>query len=179
MMYCWRSIPESEPGGVLLRDSRTRWWRAVALCAALLLGAGSAAQDRVTLNFVNAEIDAVARAMGQFTGKVFIVDPRVKGTLTLSVEQPMSPEEALAAMTAALRLQGVVLVESGGVVRVVPEQDAKLQGGAVESGRPRAGRGDELVTQVFRLNYAAAVNIVPILRPLIAPNNTINAYPAT
>jgi general secretion pathway protein D len=103
----------------------------------------------------------------------------VKGTLTLSVAQPPSQEEALAAMTAALRLQGVVLVESGGVVRVVPEADAKLQGGAVESGRPRAGRGDELVTQVFRLNYAAAVNIVPILRPLIAPNNTINAYPAT
>ena len=153
--------------------------RAVILLAVVLcLSAGAPAQDRVTLNFVNADIDSVARAIGKFTGKVFIVDPRVKGTLTLTVEQPMSADEALAAMSAALRMQGVVMVESGNVVRVVPEADAKLQGGAVQSGRPATGRGDELVTQVFRLNYAAAVNIVPVLRPLIAPNNTINAYPA-
>jgi general secretion pathway protein D len=117
------------------------------------------------------------RAVAQFTGKVFIVDPRVKGTLTLTIEQPLSPEQALAALSAALRLQGVVMVESGGVVRVVPEADAKLQGGAVQFGPP-TGRGDELVTQVFRLNYAAAASVVQVLRPLIAPNNTITAYPA-
>ncbi|MGH8648306.1 MAG: type II secretion system secretin GspD, partial [Burkholderiales bacterium] len=119
------------------------------------------------------------RAVAQFTGKVFIVDPRVKGTLNLTIEQPLSPDQALAALSAALRLQGVVLVESGGVVRVVPEADAKLQGGAVQFGPPvGAARGDELVTQVFRLNYAAAASIVQVLRPLIAPNNIITAYPA-
>jgi general secretion pathway protein D len=148
------------------------------LLAALLICAAPVAQERVTLNFVNTEIEAVARAIGQLTGKVFIVDPRVKGTLTLSVEQPLAPEQAIAALSAALRLQGIVLVESGGVVRVVPEADAKLHGGSVQSGRPDTGRGDELVTQVFRLNYAAAVSVVPVLRPLIAPNNTITAYPA-
>ena len=161
-----------------MRNLHTLRPRIAALLAALVLAASAPAQERVTLNFVNAEIDAVARAIGGFTGKVFIVDPRVKGTLTLSVEQPMSPDEALAALSAALRLQGVALVESGNVVRVVPEADAKLQGGAVVSGRPATGRGDELVTQVFRLNYAAAVGVVPVLRPLIAPNNTITAYPA-
>ena len=150
-----------------------------ALLVALTLSAGAAAQERVTLNFVNTEIEAVVRAIAQFTGKVFIVDPRVKGTLNLTVEQPLSPDQALAALSAALRLQGIVLVESGGVVRVVPEADAKLQGGAVQSGPPAgAARGDELVTQVFRLNYAAAASMVQVLRPLIAPNNTITAYPA-
>jgi general secretion pathway protein D len=149
------------------------------LVVALTLSAGAAAQERVTLNFSNTEIDAVVRAIAQFTGKVFIVDPRVKGTLTLTIEQPLSPDQALAALSAALRMQGVVLVESGGVVRVVPEADAKLQGGAVQFGPPvGAARGDELVTQVFRLNYAAAASIVQVLRPLIAPNNTISAFPA-
>jgi general secretion pathway protein D len=154
--------------------------RVALLLVALTLSAGAAAQERVTLNFSNTEIDAVVRAIAQFTGKVFIVDPRVKGTLTLSIEQPLSPDQALAALSAALRMQGVVLVESGGVVRVVPEADAKLQGGAVQSGPPVVGaaRGDELVTQVFRLNYAAAASIVQVLRPLIAPNNTISAFPA-
>jgi general secretion pathway protein D len=154
------------------------------LCVATMLmafvhGASAAAQERVTLNFSNTEIEAVVRAVSQFTGKVFIVDPRVKGTLNLTIEQPLSPEQAIAALSAALRLQGIVLVESGGVMRVVPEADAKLQGGAVQFGPPvGAPRGDELVTQVFRLNYAAAASVVQVLRPLIAPNNTITAYPA-
>ena len=159
-----------------LQPGRLCLWVATLLLA-LMLSAGAAAQERVTLNFSNTEIDAVVRAIAQFTGKVFIVDPRVKGTLTLTIEQPLSPDQALAALSAALRMQGVVLVESGGVVRVVPEADAKLQGGAVQSGPP-VTRGDELVTQVFRLNYAAAASIVQVLRPLIAPNNTISAYPA-
>jgi general secretion pathway protein D len=151
--------------------------RLATVLVALAMCAGAAAQERVTLNFSNTEIEAVVRAISQFTGKVFIVDPRIKGTLNLTIEQPLSPEQALAALSAALRLQGIVLVESGGVVRVVPEADAKLQGGAVQLGPP-VTRGDELVTQVFRLNYAAAASIVQILRPLIAPNNTISAYPA-
>ena len=152
---------------------------AATLLVVLAMCAGAAAQERVTLNFSNTEIEAVVRAISQFTGKVFIVDPRVKGTLNLTIEQPLSPDQALAALSAALRLQGVVLVESGGIVRVVPEADAKLQGGAVQFGPPVGpGRGDELVTQVFRLNYAAAASVVQVLRPLIAPNNTITAYPA-
>ena len=153
--------------------------RAAMLVAAFGLCAAAAAQERVTLNFANTEIDAVVRAIAQFTGKTFIVDPRVKGTLNLTIDQPLTPDQAMAALTAALRLQGYSLVESGGIVRVVPEADAKLQGGAVQSGRPAGGaRGDELVTQVFRLNYESAANMVTVLRPLIAPNNTINAYPA-
>lgn len=158
------------------RARRLGPWLA-ALLVAFALSTGAAAQERVTLNFSNTEIDAVVRAIAQFTGKVFIVDPRVKGTLNLTIEQPLSPDQALGALSAALRMQGIVLVESGGVVRVVPEADAKLQGGAVQSGPP-VTRGDELVTQVFRLNYAAAASIVQVLRPLIAPNNTISAYPA-
>jgi general secretion pathway protein D len=152
--------------------------RLATMLAVLAFWPPVAAQDKVTLNFTNTEIEAVVRAIGHFTGKVFVVDPRIKGTLNLTIEQPLTAEQAMAALSAALRLQGVVLVESGGVVRVVPEADAKLQGGTVQSGRPDSGRGDQLVTQVFRLNYAAAASVVPVLRPLIAPNNTISAYPA-
>src|SRR3970282_1079202 len=108
------------------RARRLCLWVATLLVA-LSLSAGAAAQERVTLNFSNTEIAAVLRAIAQFTGKVFIVDPRVKGTLPRTIEHPLSPDQALAALSAALRLQGVVLVESGGVVRVVPEADAKLQ----------------------------------------------------
>src|SRR5882724_2246879 len=151
-----------------------RWL--AALLAAFMLATAAHAQERLTLNFANTDIEAVARAMADFTGRTFIVDPRVKGTVNLNVDQPMTPDEALAALSAALRLQNIALVDAGGVIRVVPEADAKLQGGAVQTGTPAVGRGEQVVTQVFRLNYESAVSLAAVLRPLVASNNPINDY---
>jgi general secretion pathway protein D len=137
----------------------------------------AAAGDSVMLNFVNADIDAVVRAIGQFTNRTFVVDPRVKGTLSLVTERPVTREQAYEQLLTALRLQGFTIVQTGNVARVLPEADAKLQGGTVVSPQTAAPRGDQLVTQVFRLQYESATAMVPILRPLIAPNNTISAYP--
>ncbi len=137
--------------------------------------------DSVVLNFVNADLEAVVRAIGQFTGRTFVIDPRVKGTLTLVTERPVTRQQAFEELLSALRLQGFTLVESsdaGGVARILPEADAKLQGGRVVTPPSAAPRGDQVVTQVFRLQYESATNLVPVLRPLIAPNNTISAYPA-
>ncbi|MDQ3447535.1 MAG: type II secretion system secretin GspD [Pseudomonadota bacterium] len=133
--------------------------------------------EGVLLNFVNADIDAVVRAIGQYTGRTFVIDPRVKGTLSLSTERPVTRQQAYDQLLTALRLQGFTIVQTGNVARVVPEADAKLQGGAVIIPKGSAPSGDQLVTQVFRLQYESATAMVPILRPLIAPNNTISAYP--
>jgi general secretion pathway protein D len=137
--------------------------------------------ETVTLNFVNADVEAVVRAIGQFTGRTFVIDPRVKGTMTLVTERPVTRRQAYEELLSALRLQGYTLVESadaGGVARVLLEADAKLQGGRVTSPSAAMPRGDQVVTQVFRLQYESATNLVPVLRPLIAPNNTIAAYAA-
>ncbi|HQR72046.1 MAG TPA: type II secretion system secretin GspD, partial [Burkholderiaceae bacterium] len=135
------------------------------------------ANDSVMLNFVNADIDAVVRAIGQYTGRTFVIDPRVKGTLSLVTERPVTKQQAFEQLLSALRLQGFTIVQTGNVMRVVPEADAKLQGGTVVVPRSPSPGGDQLVTQVFRLQYESATAMVPILRPLIAPNNTISAYP--
>jgi len=176
-----------------------RWRAAILAGAALLLvafealGAGlqsagappadasKATEEPVTLNFVNADIEAVVRAIGQYTGRTFVIDPRVKGTMTLVTERPVTRRQAYEELQSALRLQGFTLVESpdaGGVTRVLLEADAKLQGGRVLPPAAATPRGDQVVTQVFRLQYESASNLVPVLRPLIAPNNTIAAYPA-
>ncbi len=168
---------------------------ALAACAALALAATpvatgaqtsaprSAAQDSdpVMLNFVGAELEAAVRAIGQYTGRQFVVDPRVRGTLTLVTERPVTKRQAYEQLLAALRLQGFTIVEPSrpdGIARIVPEADAKLQGGPVVVPSTPTPRGDQVVTQVFRLRYESATNLVPVLRPLIAPNNTISAYPA-
>lgn len=134
-------------------------------------------RDQVVLNFVNADLDSVVKAVGQATGKNFVIDPRVKGTVNLVTEQPVSRAQALETLGSVLRMQGYAMVESNGFTKVVPEADAKLQGSPTVIGGG-AGRGDQVVTQVFRLNYESANNLVPVLRPMIAPNNTITAYPA-
>lgn len=155
---------------------------AVASCAAaLLLGGAPAvlhaqrANEPITLNFVNAEIEAVARTMAAITGRNIVVDPRVKGTMTLSTDRPVPPAAAFNQFVVTLRLSGFTVVESGGLLKVVPEAEAKLQGGAVSVGGTAGG--SQIVTQIFRLNFENAGNLVPILRPLISPNNTINVNP--
>lgn len=180
----------------LRRPARARWLPAVAaaILAALLPLTGiaqapagapaarkQAGADPVMLNFVNADLEAAVRAIGQYTGRQFVIDPRVRGTLTLVTERPVTKQQAYEQLLAALRLQGFTIVEPArpdGIVRIVPEADAKLQGGPVVVPTTPAPRGDQVVTQVFRLRYESATAMVPVLRPLIAPNNTISAYPA-
>ena len=150
------------------------------LPASLALAQSAPARARsesVTLNFVNADIEGVARAMSAILKQQFIVDPRVKGTMTLYSEVPLTPREAYSTFLANLRGLGFTVVEAGGLYKIVPEADAKLQTGTVSIGeRPNRG-GDQVLTQIFKLNHENANNLVPVLRPLISPNNTINANP--
>jgi general secretion pathway protein D len=150
---------------------------ATALLVAGLITAQTA-QAQVTLNFVNADIDQVAKAIGAATGKTIIVDPRVKGQLNLTSENPVPEDQALKTLQSALRMQGFALVQDHGVLKVVPEADAKLQGVPTYVGNAPTARGDQVVTQVFTLRNESANNLLPILRPLISPNNTVAAYPS-
>ncbi len=130
----------------------------------------------ITVNFVNADIEAVTRAIAVMIDRQIIVDPRVKGTITVYSEQPLTVREAYLNYLAALRGLGFALVDSAGLLKVVPEADAKLQAGTVSVG-PANQRGDQVLTQIFKLNHENPNNLVAILRPLISPNNTINANP--
>lgn len=134
------------------------------------------ASSPVTLNFVNADIEAVTRAIGVMLNRQIIIDPRVKGTVTVYSEQPVSVAEAYRNYLAALRGLGFTVVEVAGFLKVLPEPDAKTQAGsvAVESSNIR---GDQIITQIFRVQHENANNLVAVLRPLISPNNTINANP--
>ncbi len=160
----------------------------IAACACLVSASGTIhAQtgsvqpgEPVTLNFAGADIEAVARTMATITGKNVVVDPRVKGQLSLVTEKAVPPQAAFQQFLAALRLQGFTVVESAGLYKVVPEADAKLQTGSVSVSQGGVGgtpSGGQIVTQIFKLNFENAANLVPVLRPLISPNNTINVNP--
>ena len=130
----------------------------------------------VTLSFSNADIESVASVLAKATGQTILVDPKVKGTINLISNKPLSKGKAIDAFSTALRTSGFALVQVNGIYRVVPEADAKLISNSVSTGKTRQD-GDQVITKVFRLNYESANNLLPVLRPLVSANNTINAYP--
>lgn len=160
------------------------WLLAIWALALPWPGEALAQSDRMALNFRDADIDAVVGAYGQMLGRTFLVDPRVRGKLTLETAKPVTRAEAYRLLLAALRLQGFTVVEIGGISRVIPEADAKVQTSTVvtevtaadASGRASA---EQVVTRVYQLRHESAANLVPVLRPLIPTNNTIVAYPGS
>jgi general secretion pathway protein D len=145
----------------------------VAACV-LIAGAARAAEEAVTLNFVNADIEAVAAAIGKMTNRNFVIDPRVRGTINIVSARPVPSAAVYGIFLSALRLQGFTAVESGGVTKILPEADAKLHGGPV--GTRGAASGNLLQTQVYTLKYTSAAQLMPVLRPIISPNNTIAVF---
>ncbi|TMH33767.1 MAG: hypothetical protein E6H66_11595 [Betaproteobacteria bacterium] len=136
-----------------------------------------AADDAVTLKFVNADIDAVVKAVAEMTGRNFVVDPRVKGVINIVSARPVPRSLVYPTLLSALRLQGFTAVESDGLVKIIPEAEGKLQGTPVVAGGA-AGGGDRLVTSVYALRFESASQLVNVLRPLITPNNAIAALPS-
>ncbi len=141
--------------------------------------------DLIRLNFTDADIQGVIKAVAEAVNKAILIDPRVKGTITLTSDRPLTKKETLSTLATTLRLQGYTLVESSNGYKVVPEADAKLQGSQVAVDAAGTGgqvqvatQGDQLLTQVFRLKFESANNLIPVLRPLISANNSITAYPA-
>ncbi|MBB5019537.1 general secretion pathway protein D [Chitinivorax tropicus] len=149
----------------------------ILLAATLFASSLSFAADenKVMLNFVNADIESTVKAVGLISGKNFVLDPRVKGTINIVSSTPVAKDLVYPILLSSLRLQGFSAVESTGVIKIVPEADAK-QHFSVTADKNLSVTGDKIVTQVFPLKYESAAQLVPILRPLITPNNMIAAY---
>ncbi len=156
---------------ILFRDALASLLIALTAYACI----AKAANDEVTLNFVNTDIEAVAAAIGQITKRNFLIDPRVKGTVNIVSSRPVPAAAVYDIFLSALRLQGLAAVESSGVTKILLEADAKLHLGGVTARNTSAG--DRLLTQVYALKYASANQLLPVLRPIITPANTIVAYP--
>ena len=132
--------------------------------------------EKITVNFVNADIQSVIKTVGQHTGRNFILDPRVTGTVNIVSDRPVSKDMLYQILLSTLRVQGYAAVEDGGFVKIVPEAEAKTSAGPVGEQAARTP-GDRIVTQVFILQNESAVQLVPVLRPLVTANNFIAAYP--
>ncbi|RMG91467.1 MAG: type II secretion system protein GspD [Zetaproteobacteria bacterium] len=141
----------------------------------LLPGVSSSWAKDVTFNFKNADIRAFIEFVAGFTGKNFLVDNRVKGTVTIISPTPIPEEQAYEVFQSVLELNGFATVPSGSVIKIVPRAESKHM--ALPLITKKGVEDDEMVTQVLRLRYADAQQLAALIRPLIPPNGHLVAYP--
>ncbi len=159
--------------GRMKRASRAAVGLGGLLGLGLLLFAALAHAKTVTLNLKGADINAVIATVAEATGKNFIVDPRVKGKVTIVSAKPLSADQVYQVFLAMLEVHGYAAVPAGPVIKIVPDAEAK------HSGTPPRGDGEELVTQVVEVRHVAATQLVPILRPLVPPQGHLAAHAQT
>ena len=151
----------------------------VVACAAFTLCVSfSAHADQITLNLKDADIRALISTVSKFTGKNFIIDPRVKAKVTVVSTNTMSPEEVYEVFLSVLQVHGFAAVRTGTVIKIVPEVNAK-QGPLPLNAGKYSKDGDSLITKIVRLDHVPAAQLVPILRPLVPQQGHLAAYAPT
>jgi general secretion pathway protein D len=159
------------------RTNTQNRWRNGLLALCLLWVAPLVAQT-ITLNLKDADINALIGTVAEVTGKNFIVDPRVKGKVTVISSRAMDSDEVYHVFLSILKVHGFAAVPSGQVIKILPDVSAKQDSvPTVSDARP--GSGDEMVTRVIQVDNVASAQLVPILRPLVPQQGHLAAYPTT
>jgi len=149
----------------------------IGVIAALLFSTQVIA-DEITLNLKDADIRALISTVSKFTGKNFIIDPRVKAKITVISSETLTPEEVYEVFLSVLQVHGYAAVPSGSVIKIVPEVNAKQGPLPMKSTIP-GDPNDELITKVIGLDHVPAAQLVPILRPLVPQQGHLAAYNPT
>ncbi len=142
----------------------------------LLATAQQTAQQQVTVNLTDMEINQLINMVSEVTHKTFIVDPRVKGKVTVISNSPIDREQLYEVFLSILSVHGFAAVPSGAVIKIVPESMAKTEDTPVLS-PPGSFKGDSIITQVVQLKHVSAPQLIPLLRPLIHQEGHLVAYP--
>ncbi len=144
-------------------------------CAGTFSGAASAQEQTWKINIKNADLNEFVIQVAEITGKTFVVDPRIKGNVTVISSEPMDQDAVYALFLSVLRVHNWTAVPSGGVIRIQQNATAKQSPGADGdlSGMPP----EELVTRVVAAQNVESAELVKILRPLIPQYGHIAAVP--
>ncbi|NNE62907.1 MAG: type II secretion system secretin GspD, partial [Gammaproteobacteria bacterium] len=158
-------------------DQLVKFCRFSLVLAIALTLCRPAAAEEVTLNFSDADLVAVINSVSQITGKNFIIDPRVKGKVTVVSSKPLNESEVYSVFLSVLQVHGFATVETKNAIKIIPDATAKQAATPITN--RRSTPEDLLVTSVLKINYINAAQLVPILRPLVAQQGHLAAYAAT
>ena len=144
----------------------------------LLFFSFSTLADEITLNLKDADIRALISTVSKFTGKNFIIDPRIKAKVTVVSANTMSQDEVYEVFLSVLQVHGFAAVTTGSVIKIIPEVNAKQGTVPLTIGKNNP-YGDALITKVVRMDHVPAAQLVPILRPLVPQQGHLAAYAPT
>lgn len=145
----------------------------IVLFPALLFAAEK--QSQITLNMKDADIRALISTVADMTGKNFVVDPRVKGKVTVISSQPANKKDLYEIFLSILNVHGFAAVPSGDVIKIMPAQGAKQENVQLLGGDAQLV-GDSRVTRIVRVNNINAAQLAPILRPLMPQTAHLAAH---
>jgi len=118
-------------------------------------------QDGWTINLKDADIRAFIDQISQLSGQTFIVDPRVKGQVSVVSNATLSLSEVYQLFLSVMATHGFSVLTQGDVARVVPNAEAKAEAGSGPTG------GDQLETRVIQVQHTSAAELIPLIRPLV------------
>jgi general secretion pathway protein D len=144
-----------------------------ALLFLILLPLARAQEPTITPNYRDADIRQIIEAVGEVTGKNFIVDPRITAKVTMLSSTPMSPDAFYEAFLSILQVNGYIATTTGNIVKIVPDASARQYAGLLSTD---AAAADDIVTQVVHVQNVGAAQLVPILRPLIPQYGHLAAH---
>ena len=142
-----------------------------------------ASETEIRINFIDTPILQVIERMSEETGKNFILESTVRGTVTVIAPKPFPKSEAYGVFESILEMNGFSLVPQGNIIKVVPSQKAIRKSIPVVTGRgqeaPAARKGDQIVTQLIPILYSDAQAIAMALTPLISASAKLTPYANT
>ncbi|WP_019571623.1 type II secretion system secretin GspD [Thioalkalivibrio sp. ALMg3] len=144
--------------------------RLFTLALSLFCAAGSVAADELTLNLRDTSISNLIDLVSEETGTNFIVDPRVRGNITVVSSRPVPRDELMDLFHDILKIHGFAAIPGESSTRIVPDAQAKQDAPTVldiETEPDADVRGGSIVTHVMALRHVSAAQLVPVLRPLI------------
>ena len=149
----------------------------LALALTLVAGASWGEERTFSLKLEDAEISALINTVAEATGRNFVVDPRVKGKVTVVSAKPMNADELYQVFLSILEVHGFAAVPAGEVIKIIPDAKARQVGDPAQvSG---ALRGDEIVTRVIAVQNISATQLLTILRPLVPQEGHLAAHAGT
>jgi general secretion pathway protein D len=130
-----------------------------------------AAAESIRINFRDADIRSVIESVAEITGVTFVIDPRVKGKMTIISPEKIDGDVLYEVFLSALQVHGYQAVKDGSVVRIVPASQAfQLPGGE---------GSNQLMTKVLAVNHVIAAEMVPVLKPLLSQGAQLQAHAAS
>ena len=156
--------------------SRSTLRMRLAAAVLALVSVVASPAEPVTLNLKDADILALVELVADATGRNFIVDPRVKGTVNVISPRPLDKDALYQVFLSVLKVNGFVAVPSGDMVKILPDTNARTEAAFGSTG---PAQGDGLATQVMKVDNVPAAALVPVLRPLLSKDAHLAAAPAS